>query len=289
MRRINIKLVILLVALFVLGFFIGRLSVQKNAPHEKSQIAENSLQDVESDITALTPKEELSLQDAATEITTSSPKEEFSQHEETSEKQEKTEEAELSEDNEVLKYVYFHERMPKFKRILRDLPNLHMEAARSKGLKEIPSTREDVAKDGLVLIQTCEEYMVDELTHSVPYLTHEASEELKCIGTAFQEILRKNSLPKYRIVVTSVLRTMKDVKRLRRTNRNASENSPHCYGTTFDISYVSFDRMDSTDRAMDAYELKKVLAKVLINERKLGHIYVKYERKQPCFHTTSRL
>lgn len=42
------------------------------------------------------------------------------------------------------------------------------------------------------------------------------------------------------IIVTSVLRTADDVKRLRRRNGNASANSAHAFGTTFDVSYRRF-------------------------------------------------
>ena len=40
--------------------------------------------------------------------------------------------------------------------------------------------------------------------------------------------------------MTSVLRTDADIKSLSRTNVNASKRSVHCYGTTFDITYVRY-------------------------------------------------
>lgn len=49
------------------------------------------------------------------------------------------------------------------------------------------------------------------------------------------------------IIVTSVLRTADDVKRLRRRNGNASANSAHAFGTTFDVSYRRFCKVEDPD------------------------------------------
>ena len=76
--------------------------------------------------------------------------------------------------------------------------------------------------------------------------------------------------------------------RLRKSgNPNASDNSAHCYGTTFDITYTRYSRDEETDEFMQPYELTKVLAEVLRDEKTLGHILVKYEKKEHCFHITS--
>ena len=56
--------------------------------------------------------------------------------------------------------------------------------------------------------------------------------------------------------------------RLRKSgNPNASDNSSHCYGTTFDISHSRYSREVETDEFMQPYELTKVLAEVLRDER----------------------
>ena len=47
--------------------------------------------------------------------------------------------------------------------------------------------------------------------------------------------------------MTSVLRTQDDVKRLRRRNGNASANSAHFYGTTFDVSWKRFQKIEDED------------------------------------------
>ena len=71
-------------------------------------------------------------------------------------------------------------------------------------------------------------------------------------------------------------------------NPNASDNSAHCYGTTFDISYTRYFREKETDEFMQPFELTKVLGEVLRDHRNAGKILVKYEKKEHCFHITVR-
>ena len=103
---------------------------------------------------------------------------------------------------------------------------------------------------------------------------------------------KKAGLPEYRIIVTSVLRSMADVQSLMKTNRNATANSAHCYGTTFDIAWSNFDRTTSLPKVLVAdasnEDLKSILGEVLLEERKAGRIFVKYEINERCFHITSR-
>ena len=87
-------------------------------------------------------------------------------------------------------------------------------------------------------------------------------------------------------------RTADDVKRLRRRNGNASANSAHAFGTTFDVSYRRFCKVEDPDgRPMQDVSpdtLKLVLAEVLRDLRKSDKCYIKYELKQGCFHITAR-
>ena len=90
-------------------------------------------------------------------------------------------------------------------------------------------------------------------------------------------------------MVSSVLRTEDDVLRLRRSgNPNASDNSAHCYGTTFDIAYTRYYREDESKVFMQPFELTKVLGEVLRDRRNAGHCLVKYERQEHCFHITAK-
>ena len=83
------------------------------------------------------------------------------------------------------------------------------------------------------------------------------------------------------------------MKRLRRSNGNASENSAHFYGTTFDVSWKRFEKVEDADgRPMQDVSpdtLKLVLSEVLRDLKQAGRCYVKYELKQGCFHITTRM
>ena len=130
-------------------------------------------------------------------------------------------------------------------------------------------------------------YYLDNLTHSIPYLVPRAHRLLKDIGAAFRDSLQARGGGAYRVKVTSVLRTPSLVRQLRRRNRNAVDTSAHLYGTTFDISHINFI-CDSLTVARTQEDLKNLLGEVIENERRNGRCYVKYERKQSCYHVTAR-
>lgn len=170
-----------------------------------------------------------------------------------------------------------------------DMQNLQIAAAKKYGLKNPPNSRKDIDKKATVEIETCESFKLDKLTHSAPYLVPTAAREIEKIGNKFRTILKDHNLPEYKIIVTSVLRTKEDVKRLQKSgNPNASSNSAHCYGTTFDISYIRFYKCGLFGKSLSSETLKMVLANVLKSERDEGRIYVKYEKMQKCFHITCR-
>lgn len=167
----------------------------------------------------------------------------------------------------------------------------HIDAAEAVGIRPCADDKElNQQKARLRKIRTCHNYVVDDLDYSVPYLTIAAANELNVIGEAFADILERNGCPHYRFIITSVLRTDESVKSLQKSgNINATSNSAHRYGTTFDITYRRFDKHARTADYMNEENIKLALAQVLLNEQRAGHIYVKYEYKQACFHVTSRL
>ena len=186
------------------------------------------------------------------------------------------------------KYEYTA-KAPDYTSELCDLQNRQLEAAKSTGLKAVPSAREDITSmmDELVKVRNCRAYSLASMKSSVPFLRPNSEAALREIGTAFRDSLRAKGLPDYRILVTSLLRTGDDVGDLRKTNALAVNNSCHCYGTTFDISYTLFEPL-SLGKTMAAEDLKKVLGEVLIDQKRAGNIFVKHEVNQPCFHITSR-
>ena len=95
-----------------------------------------------------------------------------------------------------------------------------------------------------------------------------------------------------KLVVTSVLRTEEDVRKLRQGNINATENSTHRYGTTFDLSYWRYVKVPELRERPYAdvppEYLRATLSQVLKDLHDEGACYVKYEKKQNCFHITVR-
>ncbi len=173
-------------------------------------------------------------------------------------------------------------------RIFKDLNDVHLEAATSLGINPIEDLSDIWAMNRpMVKIEPCKEYFVDELHHSVPYLVPEAADLLSEIGHRFNDTLEARGGGSYRIKVTSVLRTPETIKRLRRRNRNATQSSAHQYGTTFDISYAKFI-CDSITVIRTQEDLKNLLGEILYDLRNDNRCYVKYERKQGCFHITTR-
>lgn len=180
-----------------------------------------------------------------------------------------------------------------YKRSFGDLNDTHMAAAKKIGIKPLKD-REAAEKLGskVMEIKNGDFYQVDSLTHSIPFLVPKASALLDSIGANFLDSLENKGLNPNQVIVTSVLRTQDDVKKLRRVNGNASANSVHMFGTTFDISYKRFFKVEDPDgRPMQdvrADTLKLVLSEVLRDLKKKDMCYVKYELKQGCFHITAR-
>ena len=166
-----------------------------------------------------------------------------------------------------------------------------MAAALKCGISQPLANRKEAEqmRGRLQRVKTTGNYIVDPLEHSVPYLVPKAADELNRIGEGFADILQRNGLPHYQFHISSILRTQEDIQLLQKSgNYNAVTTSCHCYGTTFDIAYTHFTKTSDTADYMTEDNLKLVLGQVLLNEQRAGHIYVKYEYKQACFHITVR-
>ena len=168
--------------------------------------------------------------------------------------------------------------------VFNDENDVQLAAARRNGIEALPHREVDYSKYGLVPLCDNEFYTVSELNYSVPYLVPAARVMLNTIGKCFQDVLaEKYPSSKYKIVVTSVLRTDEDVRKLVRRNRWATENSCHKHGTTVDISYHKYVKVSGPD--VTDYEMKEFLAQALAELRDQKLCYVKYERRN-CFHIT---
>lgn len=172
--------------------------------------------------------------------------------------------------------------------LFNDSNAVQLEAAQAIGIRPVETLADAwQATRPLLPVRSCAEYYIDELKHSYPYLVPEAAALLHDIGAAFNDSLAERGGGAYRLKVTSLLRTPATVSRLRRVNRNATAESTHTFGTTFDISYSRFI-CDSDSLGRTFEDLKNLLGEVLLDFKNQGRCYVKMERRQACFHITAR-
>lgn len=188
--------------------------------------------------------------------------------------------------NRVVSVRRFEEAFP-------DLNEVQLATAQRIGIPHIKNRAEAMKrKDELVFVGDNPFYTIEPLSHSIPYLVPRAATLLNEIGRAFCDSLQTKGYPLHKLLVTSVLRTQDDVSRLRNVNKNASEQSCHQFGTTIDISYNRFLCIEDPDKGRSEVKwvevFKRILAEVLEDQRLAGTCYVKYERKQACFHITAR-
>lgn len=182
--------------------------------------------------------------------------------------------------------------VPSFKVAFPDSNDVQLVSAKKYGVPPVQNRADaERRKTELVYAAANPYFHVDKLRESIPYLVPRASNLLQDIGRSFYDSLYVKGIPLHKIIVTSVLRTEEDVERLRRHNHNASENSCHRFGTTFDICYnryITVETKKEPRRKVQNDSLKWVLSEVLRDMRESGRCYVKYEVKQGCFHITVR-
>lgn len=182
--------------------------------------------------------------------------------------------------------------VPSFKEAFPDSQSVQEVAARRWGVKPVGNRADaEHRKKELVYIESNPYFHVDKMARSIPYLVPRAAILLNDIGRAFLDSLYVKGVPLHLPIVTSVLRTKEDVARLRQYNGNATENSCHLFGTTFDICYNRYKTVSAPDeqrRKVQDDTLKWVLSEVLRDMRQQQRCYIKYEVKQGCFHITVR-
>lgn len=182
----------------------------------------------------------------------------------------------------------------RYRREFNDMNDVQLEVAQAIGVPPVADREAaEALKSRLVRLEDTDTYVIDSLTHSIPYLVPRARDLLDTIGRHFQDSLAAKGLNPYKLVITSVLRTEADVRGLSRRNVNASENSTHRYGTTFDLSYWRYVKIpDLRGRPYDDVPpeyLRATLGQVLKDLHDKGNVcYIKYEKKQNCFHITVR-
>lgn len=180
--------------------------------------------------------------------------------------------------------------VPHFGNTFPDQQDVQILAANHYGVKPVQNRDEaEHSKGALVYVGSNPFFYVDKLNNSIPYLVPRASVLLQDIGRAYFDSLQIKGIPLHKIIVTSILRTKDDVAKLRTRNGNATENSCHLYGTTFDVCYNRYKTVQTAKnprREVRNDSLKWVLSEVLRDFRECGRCLVKYEVNQGCFHIT---
>lgn len=173
-----------------------------------------------------------------------------------------------------------------------DSQQVQIQSAMKWGVSIVANREEaEERKQELVYVAASPYYHVDKMHRSIPYLVPQAAALLNDLGRAYYDSLQLKGIPLHQFIVTSVTRTREDVEKLRRYNGNATENSCHLYGTTFDICYNRYHTVQPPGehrRQVRDDSLKFVLCEVLRDMRQRGCCHVKYEVKQGCFHITVR-
>ena len=172
-----------------------------------------------------------------------------------------------------------------------DLQEVQIASAMKWGVSPVKDRNEaEHRKKELVYVGMSPYYCIDKaMNSSIPYLIPRAAELLNDIAHNFLDSLYVKGVPLHKIIVTSVLRTEHDVAKLRQKNQNASEQSCHRFGTTFDICYTRYQTVANpgeTRREVQNDTLKWVLSEVLRDQREMGRCHIKHEVKQSCFHIT---
>lgn len=196
----------------------------------------------------------------------------------------------FDKDDKEVKHRIFS--VPHFGNTFPDQQDVQIQAANQFGVSPVQNRDEaEHSKGKLVYVGSNPYFYVDKLNNSIPYLVPRASVLLQDIGRAYFDSLQIKGIPLHKVIVTSILRTKDDVAKLRARNGNATENSCHLYGTTFDVCYNRYKTVQTAQaprRKVQNDTLKWVLSEVLRDFRERNRCYVKYEVKQGCFHITVR-
>ena len=196
----------------------------------------------------------------------------------------------FDKDGKEVKHRIFS--VPHFGNTFPDQQDVQIQAANQHGVAPVQNREEaEHSKGKLVYVGSNPFFYVDKLNNSIPYLVPKASVLLQDIGRAYFDSLQIKGIPLHKIIVTSILRTKDDVAKLRTRNGNATENSCHLYGTTFDICYNRYKQVQTKNqprRQVQNDTLKWVFSEVLRDFRNKNRCYIKYEVHQGCFHITVR-
>jgi len=197
----------------------------------------------------------------------------------------------------------------------RDVNATQIATARTMGVRASGEAEiERLRREGLLVAlgDSTEHWVLRDMDHSVPYVTPDARAMLVELGRRFHARLDSLGLPRYRMKVTSAIRTDATQADLRRTNSYASRTvSAHEFGTTVDVSHERFAVPADPRRAAaagtraaleaeveeemleevgkeNAKALQAALGRAVAEMREAGALHVMMENQQPVYHMTVR-
>lgn len=147
-------------------------------------------------------------------------------------------------------------------------------------------------------------WVLRDMDHSLPFVTPDARALLEALGRRFHARLDALGLPRYRMKVTSAMRTDATQADLRRTNSYATRSvSAHEFGTTVDVSHERFavpadprpagaaalqierEMLEAAEKE-NAKVLQAELGRAILELRAGGALHVMMENQQPVYHMT---
>ena len=162
----------------------------------------------------------------------------------------------------------------------------------------------------VALGDSTEFWILRDMDHSTPSVTPETRAMLEELGRRFHARLDSLGLPRYRMKVTSALRTAADQEALRRVNSYATtQTSAHQFATTVDVSHERFaapapappgdvapedaawlaaaeaDTLAAVEEG-EHRKLQAALGRAILQMRAEGRLHVMMENLQPVYHMT---
>jgi hypothetical protein len=178
-----------------------------------------------------------------------------------------------------------------YSRRLRDMLPDYIGKSSVTGIDKCNDRREllkKAAKNEVFKIRNGQGFIIEDLSYSYPYLTKDGKVLVREIGKRFRKKISGTLLRGSDLKITSMTRTTEIMKKLKTSNSNTSENTPHYYGNAFDISYVRFTARKWFVTDCDKYFLKEALAEVIWQLRNEKRCWATYEINQGCFHVVAR-
>lgn len=151
---------------------------------------------------------------------------------------------------------------------------VHERAYRKEAIKKQKDFKqlEALYKKGVLSkIQSNEYYLVEEMSHSLPYVLPKVVVFLDELSMRYKNALDKREIDYFPFMVTSGTRSVESQRKLKEENKIAIDNSAHLHGKTIDISYRRFG---------EGPDCKLVFIEVLKELREERKCYVKFERSE---------